>query len=133
MTKVITFRLAYLDRQVTLCPTCVERDDHDRGSLGPVIHGLHDGHCQGMRHGRVASIGIGWWSVPEEKNMMRNYTITCESGTVVLVRARTAEQAEEEWDAAVRAGIAEERINGTTSPATRADVRACVASGHDYR
>lgn len=64
---------------------------------------------------------------------MANYTITCVSGTVALVAARSAENAERDWDAAVAKGDAEERIGGTTERASRADTRACVASGHDYR
>lgn len=64
---------------------------------------------------------------------MRNYTITCESGTVILVRAKSAAEAEAEWDEAVERGDAEPRINGTTEPASRADVSRCVEMGHDYR
>jgi hypothetical protein len=50
MTNVHTYHLAYLNRSVDLCPSCVERDDHDRGALGQVQHGLHRGHCQGRHH-----------------------------------------------------------------------------------
>lgn len=64
---------------------------------------------------------------------MRNYTITCVSGTVVLVRAASADAAERTWDAAVRRGDAEPRINGTTERATRVEARRCVDMGHDYR
>lgn len=63
---------------------------------------------------------------------MRNYTIACRSGAVVLVRARTAEDAERSWDAEERAGRAEPRIGGAKR-ASRSDVRACVYAGHDYR
>lgn len=64
---------------------------------------------------------------------MRTYTITCKSGALVLVSARSAEEAECQWDEAVEAGDAEPRIAGTTERASRANIRACVASGHDYR
>jgi hypothetical protein len=64
---------------------------------------------------------------------MRNYTITCDSGTVALVRASSETAAEKAWDREVAAGHAEERIAGTTSRASRSDVRQCVALGHDYR
>lgn len=63
----------------------------------------------------------------------RNYTMTCESGTIVLVRGESEAAVEAAWDSEVEAGDAEPRINGTTEPATSSDVRACVASGHDYR
>jgi hypothetical protein len=51
-TDVITYQLAYRSTmQVSLCPACAERDDHGRGALGPVSHGLHAGRCQGLMHG----------------------------------------------------------------------------------
>jgi hypothetical protein len=64
---------------------------------------------------------------------MVNYVMMCESGTMVLVSANTSEDAEREWDESVDAGGAEPRIDGTTRLATPADVRRCVALGHDYR
>ena len=51
MVQIVTYRLAYLDRKVDLCDVCVDRDDHDRGSLGPVEHGQRSGLCQGKNHG----------------------------------------------------------------------------------
>jgi hypothetical protein len=48
--RVVTYRLAYLDREVSLCASCVEHDDHDCGSIGPVRHGLHRGDCAGAMH-----------------------------------------------------------------------------------
>lgn len=63
---------------------------------------------------------------------MRCYTITCDSGTVALVRAATQAAAEKQWDAAAKKGDAEERI-GDASPASRAEIRSCVEAGHDYR
>jgi hypothetical protein len=52
MANVITYQLAYLShRSVSLCEACVESDDHDCGSLGPVKHGLHNGQCRGAQHG----------------------------------------------------------------------------------
>lgn len=67
------------------------------------------------------------------RNRNRNYTMTCASGTVVLVRGKSAAEVEAEWDAVVAAGSAEPRIDGTTEPASASDVRACIARGHDYR
>ena len=64
---------------------------------------------------------------------MKNYTFTCDSGTVVLVRAKSAEEAEREWDASAERGDAEPRISGTTERATAEEVRRCVDMGHDYR
>ena len=52
---VTTYQLAYLAREVSLCCTCVARDDHDAGALGPVQHGAHDGVCEGKRHAEPAS------------------------------------------------------------------------------
>jgi len=66
----------------------------------------------------------------EETN---NYILTCESGIKALVRAEDAASANALWDAEVEAGNAEPRIRGTTELADESDVRACVASGHDYR
>jgi len=63
---------------------------------------------------------------------MRNYTITCESGTVVLVRHSSAAVAEREWDLLAAAGDAEPRV-GPAEPASRSDVRRCGEMGHDYR
>jgi hypothetical protein len=63
----------------------------------------------------------------------RNYTITCVSGTVVLVRAKSRAAAEKQWDEAVDRGDAEERIGGTTERASRREVKMCVEMGHDYR
>lgn len=48
--RVVTYRLAYLDRTVDLCAACVDADDHDAGALGPVEHGAHDGDCDGRYH-----------------------------------------------------------------------------------
>lgn len=49
--RVVTYRLAYLsDRRVDLCDACVEADDHDCGTLGPVSHGRHEGDCDGRHH-----------------------------------------------------------------------------------
>lgn len=49
--RVVTYQLAYLsDRQVSLCDACVEADDHDCGTLGPVSHGRHEGDCDGRHH-----------------------------------------------------------------------------------
>lgn len=48
--RVITYRLAYLDREVSLCDACLEHDDHECGSIGPVQHGQHDGECDGANH-----------------------------------------------------------------------------------
>lgn len=48
---IVTYRLAYLDRDVDLCDACVERDDHDCGSLGSVQHGARPGECEGAAHG----------------------------------------------------------------------------------
>lgn len=64
---------------------------------------------------------------------MRCYTITCESGAVVLVRAKSAAAANAAWDRYVARGEAEPRIRETTWPATPAEIKSCVASGHDYR
>lgn len=56
MDQVITYQLAYLSRiHVSLCAACVERDDHDCGSLGPVSHGRHRGGCDGARHVEICS------------------------------------------------------------------------------
>lgn len=51
--SVVTYQLAYLDRQVTLCARCAESDDHGAGALGPVQRGAHRGVCQGARHVRL--------------------------------------------------------------------------------
>lgn len=64
---------------------------------------------------------------------MRDYTITCESGTVALVRAASVEAAEAAWDEQAEAGDAEPRIAGTTELASRDEIERCVAMGHDYR
>lgn len=49
--KVITYQLAYLtQKQVSLCNACVERGDHELGTIGPVQHGLHVGACQSPTH-----------------------------------------------------------------------------------
>lgn len=42
MEKVITYRLAYLDRTVDLCRAHAASYD---APLGPVEHGLHRGEC----------------------------------------------------------------------------------------
>lgn len=63
----------------------------------------------------------------------RCYTMTCDSGTVVLVRATSADAAERAWDEDVDRGDAEPRLSGTTERASRADIRRCVEMGHDYR
>jgi hypothetical protein len=48
---VVTYQLAYdTGRTATLCRRCVDADDHDRGALGPVDHGEHEGLCQGSAH-----------------------------------------------------------------------------------
>lgn len=47
---VITYRLAYLDRQVTLCAECIVAETHGAGVLGPVQHGLYRGLCRGLEH-----------------------------------------------------------------------------------
>jgi hypothetical protein len=47
---VTTYRLAYLPDEHDLCAACVERGDHDCGSLGPVSVGEHDGECDGAAH-----------------------------------------------------------------------------------
>lgn len=54
MTKVVTYRLAYIAEEVELCDACVERGDHNCGSLGPVGRGKHAGECDGAKHGRRA-------------------------------------------------------------------------------
>lgn len=64
---------------------------------------------------------------------MRPYTLTLRSGVIVLVSARSAQAAEASWDADVASGTAEPRMMGTTERASRADVRACVEAGQDYR
>lgn len=51
-TRVVTYRLAYLDREYSLCQPCIDRDDHGRGTLGLVQHGDHLGYCQGRMHKR---------------------------------------------------------------------------------
>lgn len=43
-TTVTTYRLARIDRSITLCVRCEEAY---RRSLGPVEHGPHRGWCQG--------------------------------------------------------------------------------------
>jgi hypothetical protein len=48
--RVITYRLAYLDHEVSLCAACVDADDHGCGTLGPVRYGLHGGSCMGDAH-----------------------------------------------------------------------------------
>lgn len=50
LRHVITYRLAYLDVEYTLCDVCVERDDHGYGTLGPVTRGWRWGSCAGLRH-----------------------------------------------------------------------------------
>lgn len=51
MTSVITYQLAYLTaEQYELCDECVERGDHDRGTLGAIQHGRHEGGCDGKHH-----------------------------------------------------------------------------------
>ncbi|NJN64276.1 MAG: hypothetical protein HC882_04945 [Acidobacteria bacterium] len=62
-----------------------------------------------------------------------DYTMTCESGTVVLVSAASADEAEAMWDELVEAGDAEPRIAGTTEAASDDEIEMCVAMGHDYR
>lgn len=52
---VVTRRLAYDDREVSLCAACEERGDHGAGPLGPVQVGLHAGYCGGARHGEEAA------------------------------------------------------------------------------
>lgn len=64
---------------------------------------------------------------------MPAYTLTCRSGAVALVTAASAAEAELQWDEDVDAGNAEPRIAGTTRRASRAEIRRCVAAGHDYR
>lgn len=60
MDNVVTYQLAYLTHvHVDLCDECVGRDDHERGTLGPVSHGLHEGLCEGKNHRRNAEIAEG--------------------------------------------------------------------------
>lgn len=42
MKSVITYRLAYVDEEISLCKTCIVIFKH---SLGPVQWGAHDGVC----------------------------------------------------------------------------------------
>lgn len=64
---------------------------------------------------------------------MKCYVMTCVSGVDVLVRAASSDDAETQWDAEAAKWYAEDRVPGTTRPASREDVKACVESGHDYR
>ena len=54
---------------------------------------------------------------------MRTYTITCESGTVALVRARSADDAEREWDDAVRRRAADRWHDGASDAGGHCHVR----------
>ena len=55
LTKVVTYALAYLpNKRAILCADCVLAGDHEHGALGPVLHGLHRGDCEGMRHNQHA-------------------------------------------------------------------------------
>lgn len=51
--RVVTYRLAYRPLDVNLCSECLERDDHDLGTVSVVQHGLHDGICDSPTHGHV--------------------------------------------------------------------------------
>jgi hypothetical protein len=42
---VITYQLAYLSGSVSLCEDCTPAYD-ECVSLGPVLHGTHDGTCE---------------------------------------------------------------------------------------
>jgi hypothetical protein len=46
--KVITYQLAYIAGERTLCPTCAE--SRLPWSLGPVSHGLREGSCEWCQH-----------------------------------------------------------------------------------
>ena len=49
---VITFQGAYAaPATVSLCAWCIRAGDHDYVGLGPVLHGAHDGECDGANHG----------------------------------------------------------------------------------
>ena len=69
MDRVITYRLAYLDREVTLCAQCAASDAHGCGVLGPVQRGAHRGECEGDLHAAIGQIiddesGDRWEHVP---------------------------------------------------------------------
>ena len=85
---------------------------------------LHSGH---------GFLDLDAIEVYETDNEKHDYIITCESGIKALVSAEDAASANATWDAEVASGNAEPRIRGMTELADESDVRACVASGHDYR
>jgi hypothetical protein len=60
---------------------------------------------------------------------MNDYTFTCKSGTIVLVSADSAAEAEAEWDADQEA---ESRVTGAEL-ATEEDIDLCESEGNDYR
>lgn len=47
---VITYQLAYIAGEVSLCSRCERLRDHGAGALGPVSRGAHEGDCEGQRH-----------------------------------------------------------------------------------
>ena len=63
---------------------------------------------------------------------MPDYIMTCASGAVVLVSARSQTEAEDDWDEAAASGEAEPRISSAREPYP-SEVDACVLAGHDYR
>jgi hypothetical protein len=63
----------------------------------------------------------------------RNYIITTESGVECLISGWNRDEALDAWDKAVAAGRAEKRVPGQVRRASRADVKRCAESGHDYR
>ena len=59
--------------------------------------------------------------------------IKCHSGVQVLVKARSIEQANKNWDALAEAGEAEPRIPGQSWRPSRSEVQHAIDCGRDYR
>lgn len=61
-TQVVTYRLAHLPAEVTLCAACVAVH---KTPLGAVSHGERPGHCEGPDHGggcaRHTKTDGSWW------------------------------------------------------------------------